>query len=72
MANSSIASEIQYNNAKPWQLVAFAFNNSATNAQYFMYLMFFIYYCTDSLGLSAVIVGGMMTFSRIFDALSIQ
>ena len=68
MANSSIASEIQYNNAKPWQLVAFAFNNSATNAQYFMYLMFFIYYCTDSLGLSAMIVGGMMTFSRIFDA----
>lgn len=70
MANSSIASKVQYNNAKPWQLIAFAFNNSATNAQYFMYLMFFIYYCTDSLGLSAIIVGAMMTFSRIFDAIT--
>ena len=62
--------EVQYNSAKPWQLVAFAFNNSVSNVQYFMFLMFFIYYATDSLGLSAVIVGAIMTFSRIFDAIT--
>ena len=63
-------SSTQYNNAKPWQLLAFACNNSASNIQFFMFLMFFIYYCTDSLGLSAVVVGALMTASRIFDAIT--
>lgn len=62
--------KVEYNNAKPWQLVAFAFNNSATNAQYFMFLLFFMLFCTDNLGLSAVTVGLMMTLSRIFDAIT--
>lgn len=62
--------KVEYNNAKPWQLVAFAFNNSATNAQYFMFLLFFMLYCTDSLGLAAATVGLMMTLARLFDGIT--
>ncbi|MBI9015215.1 MAG: MFS transporter [Clostridiales bacterium] len=59
--------KIEYNNAKPWQLVAFAFNNSSTNAQYFMFLLFFMFFCTENLGLNPVVVGLMTTLARVFD-----
>jgi len=59
--------KIEYNNAKPWQLVAFAFNNSSTNAQYMMFLLFFMFFCTENLGLSPIVVGLMTTLARVFD-----
>lgn len=54
------------NKASVFQLVGFGLNNSASNAQWFYLLIFFLVYCTDYLGLSPIIIGVMMTLFRVF------
>ncbi|MDO5789574.1 MAG: MFS transporter [Fusobacterium sp.] len=58
------------NKASIFQLVGFGLNNSASNAQWFYLLIFFLVYCTDYLGLSPILIGIMMTLFRIFDGIT--
>lgn len=58
------------NKASFFQLVGFGLNNTATNAQWFYILVFFLVYCTDYLELSPIIIGIMMTSFRIFDGIT--
>lgn len=58
---------VQYNRAKTWQLVAFPFNNTATNC--FMLLMMYVsYVATGPIGLSVMFISTFLTGMRIFDA----
>ncbi|MCP4750390.1 MAG: glucuronide permease [Proteobacteria bacterium] len=63
-------STTRYNRAKIWQVAFFSMNNSATNAQFFIFTMWFMVYCTENLLLGAALVGIMMTSSRLFDAVT--
>ncbi|MGL6114264.1 MAG: MFS transporter [Cetobacterium sp.] len=58
------------NKANIFELIGFGMNNSATNAQFFFILVFFFVYCTESIGLSALIVGILMTVFRLFDGIT--
>jgi len=59
-----------YNKAKFWQVLAFAGNDSATNAGYILITTFFVLMLTDSLLLSGVIAGLILTLARIFDGIT--
>ena len=63
-------SEVLYDRVSTWRLVAFPFCGVLTNSHYMFFLLFFIIYCTESLGLSAAVVGAMMTLSRILDGIT--
>ena len=58
--------EVQYNDAKPWQIGFFALNNTATNLYLFLF-MFISYYATGVAGLLVVVVSTVITFSRVWD-----
>ena len=61
--------EVTYNRAKMWQIVCFPFNNTATNI--FMVLMMYVsYLAVGGYGLTVVFVSSMLTFTRIFDAIT--
>ena len=57
------------NRAKVWQIVFFSFNNSATNTNLAM-MSFFMVFTQNILGLASVLVGGIATGMRIFDAIT--
>ena len=57
------------NRAKLWQVVFFSFNNSATNTNLAM-MAFFMVFTQNILGMASVLVGGIATGMRVFDALT--
>jgi len=56
-----------YRRANSWQLVFFGANDTATNASLGLFMAFFLLMSTENLLLSAVIVGFIMTGSRLLD-----
>ena len=56
----------QYNNAKIWQIGLFSLNNAATNLALFL-MMQYSYFTQNVLGLVAVVIGLILTFTRVFD-----
>ncbi len=61
--------EHKYNEAKMWQIAAFASNNTATNMYNFL-IGFVAYYATGIAGLAVVVVTTLMTSMRIFDGIT--
>ena len=60
----------QYDKATPFQMFAAACCTVITNSNYFFFLVYFSLFCTTSLGLSALIVGAMMTAARFLDGIT--
>ena len=58
------------NRASKSQLVGFAGNNAATNALYILLSAFFLVYATTVYGYSPLLVGGLMTATRLLDAVT--
>lgn len=58
-----------YNDAKLWQIGFFSLNNAATNAAMFL-MMQYAYFTQNVLGLAAVTIGAIATFTRIFDGIT--
>ena len=61
--------ETTYNQAKLWQIGAFAFNNTASNA-YNFFFMYIAYYMTGFIGLATVAATTFITSMRVFDAVT--
>lgn len=61
--------EQQYNRAKPWQLLFFVFNNTASNIYLFM-LGFVNLYAGNVAGLAVMLVSNVMMASRIWDGIT--
>lgn len=59
----------QINRAKTWQVAFFSFNNTASNTNLAM-MSFFMVFTQNILGMAAVLVGGIATGMRIFDAVT--
>lgn len=58
-----------YNHAAGWQLALFPLNNTATNC--FMFLMSYVtYLAVGGIGAGMIFVSSMMTWMRIFDAVT--
>lgn len=57
---------IAYNQAKLWQIILFALNNSSTNI-YLVAFAFVTYFSTGILGLAAIFVSQLMGYIRVFD-----
>ena len=57
------------NRAKTWQVAFFSFNNTASNTNLAM-MSFFMVFTQNILGMTAVLVGGIATGMRIFDAIT--
>lgn len=58
-----------YNRAAGWQLACFPLNNTATNC--FMFLMSYVtYLAVGGIGVGMIFVSSMMTWMRIFDAVT--
>ena len=58
------------NRAKPYQLVLFPMNNGATNVYYILTMNFIAYYASGVLGLLVAFATSMVTFMRLFDAVT--
>lgn len=58
------------NKAKWYQIVGFSGNNAATNAVFLMLSLYFLIYCTEVYGFSPLLVGLIMTGTRLFDAVT--
>lgn len=58
------------NKAKWWEIFGFSFNNASTNAVFIMILTYFMIYTTEVYGFAAVVVGTVMTATRLFDAVT--
>jgi sugar (glycoside-pentoside-hexuronide) transporter len=58
------------NKAKGGQLLGFSFNNASTNAVYLLISLYFLVFCTEVYGFSALLVGSIMTATRLFDAVT--
>ncbi len=56
------------NKAKGGELLGFSFNNASTNVVFYFISLYFLVYCTEIYGFSALIVGSLMMGTRIFDA----
>ena len=63
-------SNVQYHDAKKWQIGLFSLNNSATNFHFNLFSLYFLVYCTEVGKLNPVLVGTIMTISRLFDAVT--
>lgn len=58
-----------YNHAAGWQIACFPLNNTATNC--FMFLMSYVtYLAVGGIGVGMIFVSSMMTWMRIFDAVT--
>lgn len=64
------AIKARINKAKGGQLLGFSFNNASTNAVFLLISLYFLVYCTEVYGFSALLVGGIMTATRLFDAVT--
>jgi len=60
----------QINKAKWYQVLGFSGNNAATNAMFLMLSLYFMVYCTEVYGFSPLLVGFIMTGTRLFDAVT--
>ena len=56
------------NKAKGRQLLGFSFNNASTNTVFNFISLYFLVYCTEIYGFSALLVGSIMMGTRLFDA----
>lgn len=56
------------NKAKGGQLLGFSFNNASTNTVFNFISLYFLVYCTEIYGFSALLVGSIMMGTRLFDA----
>lgn len=61
--------EIQYNNAKIWQLALFSMNNAATNL-YLALMGYVTYYANGIVGLGVFLLSMILTGMRIFDGIT--
>ncbi len=61
--------KVQLNRAKVWQVAFFSFNNTASNTNLAM-MSFFMVFTQNILGMAAVLVGGIATGMRVFDAVT--
>lgn len=69
-SQSTNESQVVYDRAKWWQVMLFQVNNAATNIHFIFFLMYFMVFTTDNLGLAAIITGAMMTVARLLDAIT--
>lgn len=58
------------NKATKGQLFGFSFNNASTNAVFLALSLYFLIYCTEIYGFSPILVGLIMTGTRLFDAIT--
>ena len=58
------------NTAKGRQLLGFSFNNASTNTAFYFINLYFLVYCTEIYGFSALLVGSIMMGTRLFDAVT--
>ena len=58
------------NKATRGQVLGFSFNNASTNAPFLFISLYFLVYCTEVYGFSALLVGSIMTITRLFDAVT--
>ena len=70
MGNENVVTTQGTNRAKLYQLVLFPMNNGATNVYYILTLNFIAYYASGVLGLLVAFATSMVTFMRLFDALT--
>ena len=61
--------EIQYNNAKIWQLALFSMNNAATNL-YLALMGYVTYYANGIVGLGVFLLSMVLTVMRVFDGIT--
>lgn len=61
---------IELNKANRREILGFSFNNASTNAVYVLIVTYFLVYSTQIYGFAAVVVGGLMTATRLFDAVT--
>lgn len=61
--------EQQYNRAKPWQLLFFVFNNTASNC-YLCMMMFVNLYAGNVAGLAVMFVSNIMMAARFWDGIT--
>ena len=60
---------VQYRRAKLWQIILIAFNAFNGMAMYFL-IGLAIYSASIGYGIATLVVGGLLTFTRIFDAIT--
>ena len=70
MGNENVTTTQGTNRAKLYQLVLFPMNNGATNVYYILTLNFIVYYASGVLGLLVAFATSMVTFMRLFDAVT--
>ena len=70
MENENVVTQQGTNRAKLYQLVLFPMNNGATNVYYILTLNFIAYYASGVLGLLVAFATSMVTFMRLFDAVT--
>ncbi len=70
MGNENVTTSQGSNRAKLYQLVLFPMNNGATNVYYILTLNFIAYYASGVLGLLVAFATSMVTFMRLFDAVT--
>ena len=58
------------NKAKLYQLALFPMNNGATNVYYILIMNFIAYYANGVIGLALMFATSMVTFMRLFDAIT--
>ena len=59
---------VQLNKARWWEIGGFSFNNASTNAVWALISTYYLVYTTEIYGFPAVLVGAIMTGTRVFDA----
>lgn len=64
-----VSKEIQYNNAKMWQLALFSLNNAATNL-YLALMGYVTYYANGIVGLGVFLLSMILTGMRVFDGIT--
>ncbi len=69
MEKVSQNTEVQYRKAKLWQIILVAFNAFNGMAVYFL-IGLASYSASIGYGIATVVVGGLLTFTRIFDAIT--
>ncbi len=62
--------KIKLNKASKGEVFGFSFNNASTNAVFLALSLYFLVYCTSYYGMSPIIVGFIMTGTRLFDAVT--
>lgn len=69
MTKTQNTHQVEYNQAKTWQIGFFALNNTATNIALFI-MLYYTFFSQNVIGLGAVIVGTIATTMRLWDAVT--